>query len=282
MPEESPLDGSELEQIQEPQEQAAETPGEPEQPEQTATAQPPQQPQTPNIPEQFKDYTPEQWFQEWNKTNSQLGRYRQELTNAQQREQAYAAYLQQTGQNRQQPSPSSLPGQEARQGQQPKADFWENPETVISEIVNQGIQSYEQKQIARQQQAIQQRQATINSVGQHELSLIRLEADDYNPQLDALIRALDATDPEIQKLTENPNVTEQEIRQAVRGLYDKASKMLSGYVDPAKLKAFNQATKQAAMNGAPNPTAGLPSSPSPYGDVPEDVKERWGFLLNGG
>lgn len=282
MSEDSPLDGSELEQIQEPQEQAAEAPGEPEQPTQTATAQPPQQPKAPNIPEQYRDYTPEQWFQEWNKTNSQLGRYRQELTNAQQQYQALASYLQQNGQNRQQPqNPSSLPGQEARQGQQ-KADFWENPESVIADIVNQGIQSYEQKQITRQQQAVQQRQAWINSVGQHELGLIRLEADDYNPQLDALVRALDATDPEIQKLTENPNATEQEIRQAVRGLYDKASKILSGYVDPAKLKAFNQATKQAAMNGAPNPTAGLPSSPSPYGDVPEDVKERWGFLLNGG
>lgn len=281
MPEESPLDGSELEQIQEPQEQVAETPEAPEQSPQTATADTPPKPETPNIPEQFKGFTVEQMANEWNKLNSQLGRYRQELTNSQQREQAYASYLQQNGQNRQQPqNPSSLPGQEARQGQE-KADFWENPESVISNIVNQGIQSYEQKQIARQQQAVQQRQAWINSVGQHELGLIRLEADDYNPQLDALVRALDATDPEIQKLTENPNATEQEIRQAVRGLYDKAHKILSGHVDPVQMKAFNQATKQAAMNGAPNPTAGLPSSPSPHGDVPEDVQERWGFLLNG-
>lgn len=281
MSEDSPLDGSELEQIQEPQEQAAETPEVQEQAPQTATADTPPKPETPNIPEQFKNYTVEQMVNEWNKVNSQLGRYRQELTNAQQREQAYAAYLQQNGQNRQQPqNPSSLPGQEARQGQE-KVDFWENPESVISNIVNQGIQSYEQKQIARQQMAEQQRIAAINSIGKQELDLIRLEADDYSPQLEALVRALDATDPEIDKLTKNPNVTEQEIRQAVRGLYDKASKMLSGHVDPAKLKAFNQATKQAAMNGAPNPTAGLPSTPSQYGDVPEDVKDRWGFLLDG-
>ena len=95
--------------------------------------------------------------------------------------------------------------------------------------------------------------------------------------MDALIKALDTTDPEIQKLTENPNVTEQEIRQAVRGLYDKANKILGGYVDPVQMKAFNQASKQAAMNGAPNPTAGTNGTvapPSIKDKIPDEIKER--------
>lgn len=273
------LDGSELEQIPEPQEQAAETPGEAEQPPQTATAEPAQQPQTPNIPEQYRDYTPEQWFQEWNKTNSQLGRYRQELSNTKQQYQAIASYVQQYGQNRQQPqNPSSLPGQEARQGQQ-KADFWENPEEVISGIVNQGIQSYEQKQIIRQQQMQQQRLQWIEDVDNDELSRLKLDEDmNFTDDHEILMQFFARKDPEIKAKLSSPNLTEQEIRQTVRGLYQKANERLTGQLtDPAKLKAFNQATKQAAMNGAPNPTAGLngtPAPPSVKDNIPDAIKER--------
>src|SRR5690606_2429536 len=109
-----------------------------------------------------------------------------------------ASYLQQTGQSRTQPqNPSSLPGQEARQGDQ-KVDFWENPETVISDIVNQGIQSYEQKQMARQQQAMQQRQQWVESVDNDELRRLRLDEDvSFTDEHEILMKLFAQKDPEI-------------------------------------------------------------------------------------
>lgn len=282
MPEDIALDGSELEQISGQQEQATPTPETAEQPTQQEAAEVPQQFQTPQIPEQFRNYTPEQWFQEWNKTNSALGRYRQELSNQRQQYQALASYVQPNGQTRQQPQnnpPSSLPGQEARQGQQAKMDFWENPEEVISGIVNQGIRNYELQQTARQQQALQQRAAWIESVDNDELARLRLDEDvNFTDDHEILMQFYAAKDPEIKAKLSSPNLTEQDIRQAVRSLYKKADEKLNGpLADPARLRAFTQAQKQAAINGAPGPTAGTNGATPPASvkdQIPAEIRER--------
>lgn len=283
----SEFDGSELEQTQEqasePSSQQTEAGKSVEQPSQQATAELPQQQAQPGIPEQFRDYTPEQWFNEWNKTNSALGRYKQEITGLRQQVQTISSYLPQI-QNRQPAVPTSLPGQEAKQGQEDlTSKYWEDPipvlEQVVGKVARGVLQENQQQQAARAQQAQQQRQAAIESVSGDELNNIRLEIDkDFTPEHEALMKALDMTDPETNALAANPNVTEKQIRDATRKLFDRADKILKGQMtDPEKIRVLNQAQKLAAANGALGPKAGASMNQATDNQVPDN----WKFLLTG-
>lgn len=280
MPEET-LDGSHLEGNTEPGQVEAQ-PGAQPQPEQPAQeiAQPPQT----NIPEQFRTYTPEQWFQEWNKINSTLGRYKQEVGTLRQRaQQPYPAYPQPGPIPGNPQFPSSLPGQEAlgQKGQQADLNeqYFEKPVDVIKQVVanevRQGILTYEQQQQLRAQQESYNRMAWIKSVDDDELQNLRLDENvNFTPQHEALMKALAETDPEIITKLRNPSLAENEIRNTIRTLHKKADGILSG--DPQRLNAFVAAQKQAAVNGAPSPRAS--TSATPQTEIPSDIAQRWGFL----
>ncbi len=273
MPEEAVIDGSNLEgNVETPQTEAVQPQAE--QPAQTE--QPPQS----NIPEQFREYTPEQWFNEWNKTNSMLGRYKQEVTDLRHKTQpVYQPQYQQP------PIPSSLPGHEALGQRQPQPNlnetFLENPADVVKQIVaqevRQGIQSYQQQQVMAQQQEAMSRVAWINSVDDDELQNLRLDENvNFTPQHQALMKALAETDPAVISKLRTTNLSEQDIRSTVRDLHKRADGILNG--DPERQKAFAAAQKQAAISGAP--AARASTQAGPVGTRPADLDERWGFLLN--
>lgn len=293
MPEET-IDGSNLE-TQDDQSSNQAEPGNVQvqtgtvQPEQTQTTQPPQT----NIPEQYRDKTAEELLHELQKRDSMLGRYRAEVGN-----------LRQTRQQFQQPPvynqqiPSSLPGQEAlgqRAGQQMPTQFneafWEKPAETLAQIVepiverkvNQGIQSYQQIEVQRQQQAVMGRAQWISSIDDDELQNLRLE-ENFSAEHEALMESLAKRDQEVLNKLRDPNLSEQGVRDAVRSLYAKADKILKGQLqDPEKLKAFNAATKQAAANGAPatraSSTATTSSSPiDKWGEIDPRLPEEYGWM----
>ena len=265
---------------------------------QTETVQPetpttPQPPQT-NIPEQYRDKAPEELIHELQKRDSMLGRYRAEVGNLRQARQMYPqnnpVYNQQI--------PSSLPGQEAsgqRSGQLPpqiNETFWEKPAETLAQIVepiverkvNQGIQSYQQQEIQRQQQAAMGRAQWISSIDDDELQNLRLE-ENFSAEHEALMESLAKRDAEIVNKLRDPSLTEQGVRDAVRNLYAKADKILKGQLqDPEKLKAFNAATKQAAANGAPASRASQTStSSSPidkWGAIDPRLPEEYGWMAD--
>lgn len=279
MPEDT-IDGSNLEEnAVEPQSEAIEpVVTESGQPEPQATVEP--TPQT-NIPEQYRGLSPEQLLHELQKKDSMLGRYKAEVSN-------YRQQVRQTPQvNPQysQPLPSSLPGQEAL-GQRQEGQildfprdkwnelYYEKPAEVIERIVEgkvmQGIQSFQQQELQRQQNVSRERAHWISSIDDDELSNIRLE-ENYTPDHEALMESLAKRDQEIVNKLRDPNLKEQDVRDAVRNLYAKADKILKG--DPERLKAFTAQQKIAAANGAPAPKASttgvvsgeqLPQSASNY------------------
>lgn len=271
MPEDIAIDGSNLEgnQVEAPQTEAVQT--QTEQPVQTE--QPPQS----NIPDQYKSYTPEQWFKELNDKNSMLGRYRQEVDGLRQK-------TQQPVYQQQYPTiPSSLPGQEALGQRQPQVDlneeFFNKPidavRQVVAQEVRQGIQTYEQQQATRQQQAMYNRQVEIKRIDDDELMNLRLdESVNFTPEHEALMEALAKRDKDAMSLINKPDLTEAEIRNYVRSTYAKADKILSG--DTERLKAFTVAQKQAAVNGAPSSRAGTVGSKQE--EVPAGLK-NYSFLL---
>ena len=248
----------------------------------------PTQPQSPqsNIPEQFKDYTPDQWFNEWNRLNSMNGRYKTEVSNLRQQH----TYAQTNQGYNQQPQPS-LPGQEAygqRQGQ-PQVNlnevYWEKPADAIAQIVepivekrvNAGIQSFQQQEAQRQQQAVMGRAQWISAVDEDELQNLRLDENvSFTPEHEALMESLAKRNPEIISKLQSPQLTEQEIRKTMRDLYAKADGILKGQLqDPERLKAFTQAQKQAASNGAPTTRASTTNNQG-SGEVPAN----WKFLFD--
>lgn len=277
---ESNTDTGTTEAVQPSAEQPAESAQQPEQ------TQPPQS----NIPEQYRNYTPEQWFHEWNKTNSMLGRYKQEVS----------TLRNQPSSPQNQPFnpawPSPLPGNEAQglTGQKPNQAenlndaFLDSPVDIIRRVVSEEARNVltenERRQQQAQLQAAQQRAAWIRRIDDDELRAIRLDEDtNYTPRHEALMRAIAETDPEVVRKVNDPNLTEKDIRDTVRLMHRKADEILSG--DPERIKAFNAAQKQAAATGAPNGRAATTMQ------TPEQTKEEatrkalvdrgWGHIFGG-
>ncbi|RJQ39513.1 MAG: hypothetical protein C4555_03130 [Dehalococcoidia bacterium] len=279
MPNGDEFDGSELDQGQAAVAPAAEQGNTVEQP---AQVQPPPQQTTPGIPEQFQSYTPEQWFQEWNKANSMVGRYKQEVSTLRQQNQTLSNYIPQV-QNRQPNIPTSLPGQEARPGQNLDELYYEKPtevlRQVVSEVATKVLQDNERQQQIRQYQSLEQRRQWISSVDDDELQNLRLdESVNFTPEHEAVMEALAKRDPEVAAKLNNPNLSEQDIRGLVRGMYSKADKILKGQLtDPEKVRALNEAQKLAAANGAPGPKAGTQIASD---QIPE-AASNYRFLFEG-
>ena len=289
MPEDQVIDGSYLPESTDtsPQETTETVQTSTEQPGQTAQTQQPEQTQPPqsNIPEQYRNYTPEQWFNEWNKTNSMLGRYKQEVTNLRGQQQFYPPNPQ---------VPSSLPGNEAQgptgQPQKPidnlNDSFLDNPADVVRKIVSEEarrvLTENEQRQLQQQRQQQMQRVEWIKRIDDDEIRSIRLDEDtNYTPRHEALMRALAETDPEVLSKISSPNLTEKDIRDTVRLMHKKADEILGG--DPERIRAFNAATKQAAVQGAPNgraaTTVQTPEQPREE-STKNYLRDRgWGHLL---
>jgi hypothetical protein len=279
MPEDSVIDGSNLEgNVETPPVQEAVQPSV-EQPAQE-NVQPPQS----NIPEQYREYTPEQWFNEWNKANSTLGRYKQAISTLRQKTQG-PVYPPQAYQNPQY-TPSSLPGEPGPGQTQQQKDLNEaylyNPADVVKQIVAQevskGIQGYTQQQTFAQQQAAQNRLMAINRIDDDELANLRLDENvNFTSEHEALMESLAKRDPEANALLNKPDLTEADIRKYVRDIYARADKILNG--DTERLKAFTAAQKQAAVQGAPIPRSSTSTGPETT-PKPADIAERWGFLWN--
>lgn len=270
---ESNTDTGTTEAVQPSAEQPAESAQQPEQ------TQPPQS----NIPEQYRNYTSEQWFNEWNKTNSMLGRYKQEVSSLRNQHQPFNPAW-----------PSSLPGNEAQgpTGQKPNQAenlndaFLDSPVDIIRRVVSEEARNVltenEKRQQQAQQQAAMQRAAWIRRIDDDELRAIRLDEDaNYTPRHEALMRAIAETDPEVVRKVNDPNLSEKDIRDTVRLMHRKADEILSG--DPERIKAFNAAQKQAAATGAPNGRAAT-TMQTPEQTKEEAVKTRlkesgWGHLF---
>lgn len=241
-----------------------------------------QPPQT-NIPEQYRDKSADELIYELQKRDSILGRYKAEVGSLRQVRQAF-----------QQPvytlPPSSLPriealGQQGQSGQPIDLNdrYFEKPAEVIRQIVNEGIQTYEQKQVARQYQSLQERLAWINRNEEDELVNLRLE-EDMTKEHEALMEALAKRDAElINKLHNDPSLTEQQIRDTVKNLFIKADKLIKGQLqDPEKIRALNEAQKFAAANSAPSPRAAATGTQA---ETEQDLYRKalaergWGHLL---
>lgn len=251
--------------------------------------QPSQEPQPPkiDIPEQYRNQaqgmTADQIAYELWKKDSALGRHKAELSNLRQQ----VRTVPQTVYNQQTPSP--LPGEVSgqRYNGQPQENldekYFETPSKVIEQIVRKevsaGIQSYEQLQQQRQQQAVMGRAQWISSIDDDELSNLRLE-DGFTADHEALMESIAKRDPEVISKLRNPNLTEHDVREAVRTLYAKADKILKGQLqDPEKIKALNIAQKQAAANGAPATRAST-STGATSDQLPESAS-NYKFLFGG-
>lgn len=262
---------------------------------QTETVQPEQQTQPPQttIPEQYRDKTPEELYQEIHRLSSANGRLKAELQRPQQQSPQYQPPVYQPQ------YPSSLPGQEALGRSQPQKNldevFWENPSKVLAEVVGQqvaqGIQSYEYQQTQKQQQAVMAKVAQINQWDNEAIDSLRRESlidesFNFTDEHEAMMEALAKRDKDVATLLNKPNITRDEVFQTVRKLHAKADTMLKG--DPEKLKAFTAATKQVAINGAPatkasSTTGPADSSPIEHWDNIDPtgrLKEEYSFMVD--
>lgn len=295
------LDGSELpvQDTTAASEQATEAPKDVATPE----AQPQPSP-APQLPEKFQGKTTEEVIEMYQNLEKAHGRSNQELGNIRQKINQYESYfsgLNQSGfdANRYLQNQSSLPGQEAKGKQQQDFNerFYEDPYGTISQAVLEGARTvlteHEQKQLQKAQAAQSQRQQWMGNVADAEINQLRFEnQDEWDDSIVDLMKRIDSTDPEFARLANDPNLTEQSLRQGVRNLYDKALKEKEkqikdgmkklGY-DEEKIKSIMASQKQAAANGAPGNKA---STAGNQGDqeaeaVVDFMKDRgWGHIIS--
>lgn len=275
---EDTLDGSNLETQAEPVQEQGTTP--PVQPEQQT-----QPPQT-NIPEQYRDKSPEELYQEIHKLSSANGRLKAELQRQPQQIPQYQPQVPQLPQ-------STLPGHEAFGQRQPQKSldevFWDNPSKVLAEVVgqevNKGIQNYRYQEAMQHQQIQQQRLNQILAWDDMAIDELRRESVleetiNFSDEHETLMEALAKKDGEVKALMENPRATQDDVRRVIRNLHAKADKILNG--DPERLKAVMSASKQAAINGAPQ-TRAASTTGQPAATIEDranqHLKDRgWGFL----
>ncbi len=168
--------------------------------------------------------------------------------------------------------------------------FLEKGADVVAEVVRREIGEVlterDRKQLAENEAFLQTRDKEIEAVAQAEVSIINDEIEGGIPA--AVLNQMayiDRTDPELDRLRNDPNLTPEIVRQKAREVYERAVREIqevAGKVgdNPTKeqIEAYNKATKKAAK-AAPGDTAKGAETGSSSDPRIERMKEiGWGFL----
>ena len=253
------------------------------------------------MPEKFQGKTAEEIAQIYVNEQGQVGRFKQEVGDLrhekallEQQNQQLLQMFNQQNPGRQTPQtgqPSSLPGEAKGQQVDLNELFYESPIDAMNRTLENFWQQKQQEAAVKESQAATQRRQAVGQIAQTELSQIASEnGKAIEPEILAIMDQFDKTDPEIAALEAKPNLTQQDIRQGVRSLYQKALAekerrameflQETKNVTPEQLQAFIAAQKQSAVNGAPASRAGTPGN-TEDSQVNGILKDRgYGFLFS--
>lgn len=261
------------------------------------------------VPDQYKDYTPEDWHKLYRDTKAEEGRRLKEAERILQENLALknrmSSYNPNASNNssfdvNKQPSPSPSSEAQGQTGQLSKeqlAQLLEDDtvsalEYISRQAAKQGsaetLAEYEQRVKQNQEVAAARRRQAITDQAGAAIFKLRNEDPRLTDYVLSEMYKIDDTDETSAALENDPNLTPAKIESHVKYLFEKALEGITsnkeatlrqlGYDDEA-LRQYKAFEKQAAANGAPTPKAGQGPAglPQQGGQIPQSVK-HWSFL----
>lgn len=157
---------------------------------------------------------------------------------------------------------------------------------IVRDVIGEVLSERDKKQIAEQERFVQQRDKEIEHVATAELQVIASEiGGEIPPAVLNQISYLDRTDPELDRLRNDPTLTPDRVREETRKLYQRAISDIQAVAgkagetpSPEQLEAFNNAQKRAASSTPSDSAKGSQAAPKSDPRIEMMKKAGWGFL----
>lgn len=165
---------------------------------------------------------------------------------------------------------------------------------VVREVLGEVLSERDKKQVQKEQDFLKQRDSEITHIAQAELQVLADEmyGDPESGKQGAIpipianqMAYIDRTDPDLERLRSDPNLTPERVREETRKVYERAVKEVRAVMNvtgdtpsPEQLEAFNKAQQKAASSTPSDSAKGAQTSSTPDPKIERMKKLGWGFL----